>query len=220
MFLVSAVTSYSILLMKSKRKTRLKSFSDIVFLVGAVNQRWRSQNAVQTQYDHSGFMQQDTQIMSLHACKGIILNNIIFNKNTLHKAKATTDYPRASVEIAKRGTNKSARVSALADTGAQSNFWGWKSFQETGFCKKDLMHVTITIQAANKIPTNILGAFKTTFSGMPTKKEVIRCAGIVHFSDSVSVFFCRMKPWLIFLLSIRTFLPLDLNCLISIPKLL
>ena len=40
---------------------------------------WRSQSKmisdVQTQDDHSGFMQQDTQIMSLHADKGIMLNN-------------------------------------------------------------------------------------------------------------------------------------------------
>ena len=107
-----------------------------------------------------------------------MLNNIIFNKNTLHKAKATTDYPRASVKIAKRGTNKSARVSALTDTCAQANLWGWKSFQGTGFCKKDLMPVSITIRAAIKIPVNILGAFKATFSGMSPKKEVIRCDGI------------------------------------------
>ena len=62
-----------------------------------------------------------------------MLNNIIFNNNTLHKAKATTDHPRASVKIAKRGTNKSAWVSNLADTGAQSNLWRWKNFQEKGF---------------------------------------------------------------------------------------
>ena len=77
--------------------------------------------AVQIQADHSDFMQQDTQIMSLHASKRIMLNKIIFSKNSLRKAKAKTDHPRASVKIAKHGTNKFAWVSALADTGAQSN---------------------------------------------------------------------------------------------------
>ena len=127
--------------------------------------------------------------MSLHASKRIMLNNTIFSKNSLRKAKATTDHPRASVKIARHGTNKFAWVSALADTGAQSNLWGWKNFQEAGFCKKDLMPVSITIRAANKIPINILGAFKATFSGMSPKKEVIRCDGIVYVSDSVTGFF-------------------------------
>ena len=88
--------------------------------------------------------------MSLHASKRIILNNIIFSKNSLRKAKATTNHPRASVKIARHGTNKFAWVSALADTGAQSNLWGWKDFQKAGFCKKDLMLVSITIRAVNK----------------------------------------------------------------------
>ena len=87
--------------------------------------------------------------MSLHASKRIMLNNIIFSKNTLRKAKAKTDHPRASVKIAKHGTNKFAWVSDLADTGAQSNLWGWKNFQEAGFCKKDLMPVFVTIRTAN-----------------------------------------------------------------------
>ena len=67
--------------------------------------------------------------MSLLASKGIMSNNIIFNKNNLRKAKATTNHPCVSVKIAKRGTNKSVWISALADTGAQLNLWGWKNFQ-------------------------------------------------------------------------------------------
>ena len=86
---------------------------------------WRSQskrvNYVQTQDDHYGFMQQDTLIMSLHTNK---FSNIICNKNTLHKAKANTDHPCASVKISKRGTNKSACLGDLADTGPQLNLWG------------------------------------------------------------------------------------------------
>ena len=51
------------------------------------------------------------------------------------------------------------------------------------------MPVSITIQAANKIPVNILGAFKAIFSGMSPKKEVIRYDGVVYVSDSVTGFF-------------------------------
>ena len=107
----------------------------------------------------------------------------------MRKANATADHPRASVKIAIHSTNKSAWLSALADTGAQSNLWGWKNFQEADFCKKDLMSVSITIRAANKIPVNIIGVFKATFSGMSPNKEVIRCDGIVYVRDSVTQFF-------------------------------
>ena len=51
-------------------------------------------NAVQTHDDSSCFMQQNTQVMSLHANKRIMLNNIIFNKRILRRAK-TWDHPRA-----------------------------------------------------------------------------------------------------------------------------
>ena len=81
-------------------------------------------------------MQKDSQIMSLHASKRIMLNNTIFSKNSLRKAKATTDHPRASVKIARHGTNKFAWVSALADTGAQSNLWGGKTFRRLVFVRK------------------------------------------------------------------------------------
>ena len=89
--------------------------------------------------------------MSLLASKRIILNNTIFSKNSLRKAKAKTDHPRASVKITKHGTNKFA----LADTFAQSTLWGWKNFQDAGFGKNDLLTVSVTILAANKIPENI-----------------------------------------------------------------
>ena len=51
------------------------------------------------------------------------------------------------------------------------------------------MPVSVTIRAAHKIPVNILGAFKPTFSGMSPKKEVNSCDGIVYVSDSVTGFF-------------------------------
>ena len=63
-------------------------------------------------------MQQNTQVMSLHANKRITLNNIIFNKRNLRRAK-TFELLRASIEITKQSTNKFYMFSVLADTGAQ-----------------------------------------------------------------------------------------------------
>ena len=56
-------------------------------------------------------MQQDTQIMSLHSNKRIMLNNIIFDMKKLRKAK-TSDHPRASIKITKYGTNNFIMISA------------------------------------------------------------------------------------------------------------
>ena len=93
---------------------------------------WRSQskkvNAVQTYDDRYCSMEQNRQVMSLYAKKPIMLNNIIFDKRNLYRAK-TLDHPHASIKIKKYSTNKFVMKSALADTGAQSNLWGWKNFQ-------------------------------------------------------------------------------------------
>ena len=70
-------------------------------------------------------------------------------------------------------------ISALADTGAQSNLWGWKNLQDAGFSKNDLLPVSITIWAAKKIPINILGAFRATVSGVSPKNEVVSCNRII-----------------------------------------
>ena len=57
--------------------------------------------------------------------------------------------------ITKYGTNKFIVVSVLADTHAKSNLLRLKNFQDAGFGENDLLPVSITIRAANKIPLNI-----------------------------------------------------------------
>ena len=99
------------------------------------------------------------------------------------------DHPPASIKITKNGINKLIVVSALTGTGAQSNLWGWKDFQDAGFGKNALIPVSITICAANKTPVNILGAFKATISGISPKNKVISCNGIIYVSNSLTVFF-------------------------------
>ena len=41
-------------------------------------------------------------------------------------------------------------ISALADTGAQSNLWGWKDFQDSGFDNNDSCMKSILICCAHK----------------------------------------------------------------------
>ena len=63
-------------------------------------------------------MQQDTQIMSLHANEQIMLKNNIFKRKKLRQVKSL-DHPCASIKINKYGTNNFIVVNVLADTGAQ-----------------------------------------------------------------------------------------------------
>ena len=126
-----------------------------------------------------------------------MLNKIIFDKRNLRRAK-TLVHPRASIKTTTYGTNNFVLVSALADTSAQWNLWGWKNFQDAGFGKNDLIPVSVTIQAANKILVYILGALKATVSRMTPKNEIVSCNSIIYVSDSVTGFFSRMKQWLNF----------------------
>ena len=104
----------------------------------------------------------------------------------MHKAKATANYPRVPVTITNCGTNKYARVGDLTDT--QLNLKGWKEFQEAGFCKKDVVFLTITIRVSNKIAVDMLGVFKVTFSEMPPNKKLMKFDWIIYISDSVPGF--------------------------------
>ena len=83
---------------------------------------WSSQakkvNSVQTLDDGSCFMQPNTEVMSLHANKQIMLNNIIFDKRNLRRAKIF-DHPHASIKITTYGTTKFVMVSALGNTSVQ-----------------------------------------------------------------------------------------------------
>ena len=78
-------------------------------------------------------------------------------------------------------------VSELGDTGARSNgkIFGQKTFQDAGFDKNELLPVSITIQNANKIPVNILGAFRATVNRMSLKNEVISYNIIIYVSGWV-----------------------------------
>ena len=87
-------------------------------------------------------------------------------------------------------------VIALAIIGAQSNVWEWKDFQDAGFNKNDLLPVSITIYAANKISVNILGTSKLF---LVENHQRMRWSAAMVLSMSAThiwVFFFRIKQWL------------------------
>lgn len=58
--------------------------------------------------------------------------------------------------------SKIVQVEGIADSGAQSDVWSMKEFLRAGFSEDDLHPVTMSLNAANKSPIKINGAFFAT----------------------------------------------------------
>ena len=117
-----------------------------------------------------------------------ILSHRVFNNNWWRKANKNT-HPTLYISISHVGSSRSAVVNVIADTGAQSNLWGYNDFISKGFSKKDLSPVTLRISAANNQSLNIIGAFRAKFSGKSPKGENVCCRDVIYVSDSVSHFY-------------------------------
>ena len=122
--------------------------------------------------DASEVLQQDTQISSLTASDSIVLESMILSKSELRKCQVA-HHPKANFVLTMNGKNRSVNVEGIADTGAQSNLWGWNGFKSAGFGQEDLRPVKVRIRAANQHPINILGAFEATFSGVSPDGKTI-----------------------------------------------
>ena len=134
-------------------------------------------------------IQQEAQVSAFDTSDDIVLNSMILIKGELRESRIVKAHPRANFRLTMKKTNRSVSVDGIADTGAQSNLWGWDDFVNAGFNKKDLQSVHIKIRAANKHPINVIGAFKAVFSGMSPDNKLISCEDVVYVSDSVSGFF-------------------------------
>ena len=137
----------------------------------------------------AALIQQEYQVSTVGVADAIGLDKEIFSKKGIQKAKVIRDHPRATFDLSMRGVNRLVTISGIADTGAQSNLWGWEDFRKAGFRREDLQKVNVKIRAANKNRVNILGAFVANFSGMSPSNEIVRGTGIVYVSDSVEGFF-------------------------------
>ena len=100
-------------------------------------------------------------------------------------------HPTIQFSIGLNSSDKPHRavVEGVADTGAQSNLWGLRDFQNAGFSVLDLDPSNIKVRAANTGPINVIGQFNGQFSGHLPLGDVVICNGIMIMSDSVRVFF-------------------------------
>ncbi|KAI9524967.1 hypothetical protein NQZ68_012477 [Dissostichus eleginoides] len=72
-----------------------------------------------------------------------------------------------------RGLADGARISAVADTGAQSDLWALEEFLACGFARDDLRPVSLSLSAANRSRRPAAGGCVTS------------CRSMVYVSSSV-----------------------------------
>ncbi|KAJ8333519.1 hypothetical protein SKAU_G00415270 [Synaphobranchus kaupii] len=135
------------------------------------------------------------------------LEHHIFSKGEWRRAKLR-DHPRALITISvdmpvrqsdstsDRGSVDKARVSAVADTGAQSDLWSLEEFLACGFSRDDLRPVRLSMSAANRSPIAIEGAFFTRLLTASSGGGVTSCRSMVYVSSSVRAMYLSYESLL------------------------
>ena len=131
-----------------------------------------------------------------HRSVSATLSHHIFSKGEWRRARLR-DHPRVPLTIEldslKTTTDSAppcaplplADVSAILDTGAQSDLWALSDFLACGFSRAHLHPIRMSLSAANRSPIAIEGAF---FAKLSTKSPVGRessCRSMVYVSSSV-----------------------------------
>ena len=115
------------------------------------------------------------------------LRHHIFNKSEWRRRKIT-DHPCVPLEILFKG-HPAVQVTAIADTGAQSDLWSLDGFLHTGFTMGDLSPVSLSLNAANQSPIRIDGAFVVGLKGRSSSNKVVSCRTTLYVSQDVKSLF-------------------------------
>ncbi|XP_068753710.1 uncharacterized protein [Montipora capricornis] len=122
-------------------------------------------------------------------CAPVTLDHHIFTKGEWTRAHLR-DHPRVPITISidtsaqakyrtpNRTSNTHAEISAIADTGAQSDLWSMKDFLACGFSRDDLVPVRLGLSAANRSPISMEGAFFAKLTTKLHNGEVTSCRSI------------------------------------------
>ena len=129
-----------------------------------------------------------------HATIKTPLEHHIFSKGEWRRARLR-DHPRAPVTITlahpRRGSNETnshtpqAEVTAIADTGAQSDLWSLSEFLSCGFSRDELQPIRLSLSAANRSPIAIEGAFFAKLTTKSSSGKATSCHSMVYVSSSV-----------------------------------
>ncbi|XP_048589654.1 uncharacterized protein LOC125573262 [Nematostella vectensis] len=134
------------------------------------------------------------------------LDHHIFTKGEWRRAQLR-DHPRTNITIsldtpsASGATSRPrdhpvAQISAVADTGAQSDLWSLEEFLACGFSRDELQPVNLSLSAANRSPIAIDGAFFAKLSTAPPNGEATCCRSMVYVSSSVRAMYLSYESLL------------------------
>ena len=124
------------------------------------------------------------------------LSHHIFSKGEWKRAHLR-EHPRVAITISldkstQGNTGNShqscdihADVTAIADTGAQSDLWSFEDFLARGFTRTDLHPIRLSLSAANRSPISIEGAFFAKLTTRSPKGKESSCRSMVYVSSSV-----------------------------------
>lgn len=124
------------------------------------------------------------------------LNHHIFSKGEWKRARLR-EHPRVAITISldkstqgntgnsHQSCDTHADVTAIADTGAQSDLWSFADFLARGFTRADLHPIRLCLSAANRSPISIEGAFFAKLTTWSPKGNLSSCRSMVYVSSSV-----------------------------------
>ena len=105
------------------------------------------------------------------------------------KASNFRKHPRLKFNLQFESRHGSVSVNSIADTGAQSNMWGYRNYIDAGFLVSDLQPTSSQFCVADLSPLDVIGVFKAVFQGHAADGRVVSCRSLVYISKSVDAFF-------------------------------
>ena len=126
-----------------------------------------------------------TSVQVIERPPNIPLDHQLFSKGEWRRAHIT-EHPRVPLKIAlEKQPSRSIDVTAIADTGAQSDLWSLQQFLDAGFTMADLSPVSLSLNAANKSPIRIDGAFFAKLDGRLTTGKTVSRRSMIYVSQDV-----------------------------------
>ena len=119
----------------------------------------------------------------------VSLTHHIFTKGEWRRARMS-NHPLVELQIGfDKKRTRLADVSAVADTGAQSDVWSLEEYLAAGFTKEQLSPVSISLHAANRSPIRIEGAFFAKIIGRAPDGSSVSCRTMTYVSpDAKSLY--------------------------------
>ena len=129
----------------------------------------------------------------------------IFTKGAWRRARLR-DHPKVAVSISMDTTPRqhgpipnptvTADVSAVADSGAQSDLWSLTDYLAHGFPRDALAPVTLGLSAANRSPISIEGGFFARIVTRNRQDKVATCRSMIYVSTSVQGMYLSLETML------------------------